>query len=102
MGEIGIPRKEFLFTIQFWEARRILRGYNRRYWNLWSAERWSTYHIMCAHVGKNKLQEEGIHKITDLIPFPWDKIKKTLPSESEVLELQKEMEELNRNNNVFG
>lgn len=57
---------------------------------------------MCAQVGKDKLQENGIHKITDLIPFPWDKIKKTLPSENEVLELQKEMEELNRNNNVFG
>lgn len=30
MGEIGIPRREFLFDIQFWEVRRIIRGYRRR------------------------------------------------------------------------
>lgn len=30
MGEIGLPRREFLYDIQFWEARRIIRGYQRR------------------------------------------------------------------------
>lgn len=30
MGEIGIPRREFLYDIQFWEVRRIIRGYRRR------------------------------------------------------------------------
>ena len=30
MGEIGIPRREFLYEIQFWEVRRIIRGYRRR------------------------------------------------------------------------
>lgn len=30
VGEIGIPRHEFLYDIEFWEARRILRGYERR------------------------------------------------------------------------
>ena len=30
MGEIGIPRHEFLYEIQFWEVRRIIRGYRRR------------------------------------------------------------------------
>ena len=30
MGEIGIPRREFLYDIKFWEARRILRGYRKR------------------------------------------------------------------------
>ena len=32
MGEIGIPRREFLYDIQFWEVRRIIRGYRRRDW----------------------------------------------------------------------
>ena len=32
MGEIGIPRREFLYEIQFWEVRRIIRGYRRRDW----------------------------------------------------------------------
>ena len=31
VGEIGIPRREFLYDIQFWEARRIIRGYRRRH-----------------------------------------------------------------------
>ena len=30
MGEIGISRKEFLYDIRFWEARRIIRGYRKR------------------------------------------------------------------------
>ena len=29
MGEIGIPRREFLYDIQFWEVRRIIRGYRQ-------------------------------------------------------------------------
>ncbi len=30
MGEIGIPRREFLYDIRFWEVRRIIRGYRNR------------------------------------------------------------------------
>ena len=30
MGEIGIPRREFLYDIQFWEVRRIIKGYRKR------------------------------------------------------------------------
>ena len=30
MGEIGIPRHEFLYDLRFWEVRRIIRGYRRR------------------------------------------------------------------------
>ena len=32
MGEIGFPRREFLYEIRFWEVRRIIRGYRRRDW----------------------------------------------------------------------
>lgn len=31
VGEIGLSRHEFLYEIAFWEARRILRGYKKRY-----------------------------------------------------------------------
>ena len=31
MGEIGLPRREFLYDIRFWEARRIIRGYRKRH-----------------------------------------------------------------------
>ena len=30
MGEIGIPRREFLYELRFWEVRRIIRGYRNR------------------------------------------------------------------------
>lgn len=30
MGEIGIQRHDFLYEIDFWEVRRIIRGYRRR------------------------------------------------------------------------
>ena len=30
VGEIGMPRREFLYDIKFWEARRIIRGYRKR------------------------------------------------------------------------
>ena len=30
MAEIGIPRREFLYDIRFWEVRRIVRGYRNR------------------------------------------------------------------------
>lgn len=30
MGEIGLTRREFLYDIRFWEARRIIRGYRKR------------------------------------------------------------------------
>jgi hypothetical protein len=32
VGEIGIPRHEFLYDLRFWEVRRIIRGYRRRDW----------------------------------------------------------------------
>jgi hypothetical protein len=30
VGEIGIPRREFLYDLSFWEVRRIVRGYRNR------------------------------------------------------------------------
>lgn len=32
VGEIGIPRREFLYELHFWEVRRIIKGYRRRDW----------------------------------------------------------------------
>ena len=30
MGEIGIPRREFLYDLRFWEVDSIIKGYRRR------------------------------------------------------------------------
>lgn len=31
MGEIGIPRREFLYDLRYWEAHLIVNGYRRRH-----------------------------------------------------------------------
>ena len=30
MGEIGVPRREFLYELRFWEVDCIIKGYRRR------------------------------------------------------------------------
>lgn len=73
VGEIGFPRKEFLYDIVFWEARRIIRGADARTRQMWSAVRWHTYNMMVAQVGSDSLKKEGISNASDLLPFPWEK-----------------------------
>ena len=72
MGEIGISRQEFLYEITFWEVLLIIRGYRRRSIDVWSASRWSTYHIMAAFVGGDELKKNGIFSPKDLLSLPWD------------------------------
>lgn len=43
MGEIGIPRREFLYDILFWEAEAIIRGYKRRNVLLYQLQRVTAY-----------------------------------------------------------
>jgi len=93
VGEIGFPRQEFLNDLKFWELRSIVRGYNMRHANLWSAVRWQTYHLM--QVSLADLKSAGIHRPTDLITFPWEKEAPPLISDSEVADLQREIEEEN-------
>lgn len=100
VGEIGLPRHEYLYVIQFWEAQRILDGYQNRKRDLWSAVRWQTYHIMAAQVGGKELSSHGIHKATDLLPLPWDTDKSSqmpLPTEDDVKQMQAEMAAWNAN-----
>ena len=94
VGEIGIPRREFLFHIRFWEARRILQGYSNRQRAMWSSTRWMTYNIMWA-MPYLDLKKAGIMKPTDLIKFPWDEEDIYLPTDDEIQESIDEMNALN-------
>ena len=93
MGEIGIPRHEFLYVIRFWEAHRILLGYNRRNRDLWSATRWQTFNLMYS-IPYCDPKKAGIFKPTDLILFPWEDENEAgnIPTEEEEQELLREME----------
>ena len=97
MGEIGTPRREYLYDLTFCDMVLIERGYERRYRHMWSAERWSTYHLMAALVGGDKLAEKGVHGPQGLIRFPWDGEYQEL-TDDEVREIQEDIAAYNRMN----
>ena len=94
MGEIGYSRREFLYDLRWWEARCIIRGYNRRHRDVWSACRWQTYNIMASFIGGDKLSEKGINSPKDLLKFPWDTQPAPL-TRDEVKEMQAEIDAMN-------
>lgn len=95
MGEIGRDRREFLNEMRWWEIRCIIRGYNRRSRDIWSATRWQTFNLMSTSMAD--IKSAGIHKPTDLITFPWEKetIIANLPSEEEASDMVDMIRELN-------
>ena len=97
VGEIGIPRREYLYDLQYIDLLQIERGYARRNREMWGATRWQTYNLMC--VSMADLKKAGIYKPTDLIRFPWEKDDDTsdgnLPDAAEIARMQREMREYN-------
>jgi hypothetical protein len=96
VGEIGISPDRFRYGLKWWEVRSIIRGYNRRARNLWSATRWQTYNIMTAQVGSKGMQQAHINKPSDLIEFPWDNSEAMPIAVDEVRQMQAEMKAYNR------
>ena len=69
MGEIGFPRREFLYEVAFWEIRRIVKGYRMRQRTFCDMMRWQTWYLLQPHVKSNT-----IRKPEDLATFPlWEK-----------------------------
>ena len=98
MGEIGRDRLEFLYEMKWWEIRAIIRGYYRRHRDTWSATRWQTYYIMSAQIGSEAMHKSGINNPTDLLKFPWERIRENMPSDEEIASLQAEMAAINAAN----
>ena len=97
VGEIGIERNTFFNQLRWWEVKAIIRGYNRRHRDLWSATRWQTYNIMAAQVGGKELEKAGIMSPTDLLPLPWDtKDVSKLPTDEEVADMVDEINAINK------
>ncbi len=97
VGEIGIPRREFLFRLSFWEARRIVNGYYRRQRSAWSMTRWQTFYLLKAMPFADT---EKITKPSDLIPFPWDSEDVDLLEEDEVDDIQGMISQFNNTNHT--
>ena len=96
VGEIGRTPGELKYGLKWWEIRSIIRGYNRRHRDIWSATRWQTYNLMAAQVGGKELAKNGINSATDLLPLPWDtKAANKLPTKEEVADMVAEIDAIN-------
>ena len=92
MGEIGFPRREFLYEIQFWEVRRIIRGYRRR--------DWLKHQLLaeCAYATIYAMRDPKGKTVADIFPmlFDDDEDEDEPPiTEDEAAELQQLMADIN-------
>ena len=90
VGEIGIPREDFLHNMQWWEIRSVIRGYERRKRDPLSIVRWHAYNIMAA-MPYCDLKKAGIHTAEDLLQFSWEKDeqRKNMFTPEELAEIDK-------------
>ena len=65
MGEIGIPRNDFLYKLRFWEINAIIKGYRRRYREHWEMMRYLGL-TFCNLMGAK------LNSVQDYLPWPWD------------------------------
>ena len=86
VGEIGIPRLEYLYDLRYWEILLITRGYFRRHHPGWEQARLIAYN---AHYCMGS--KDPVPPVDKWITFPWEK-SPTIPiSQEEVRELQNDM-----------
>ena len=93
VGEIGFPRKEFLYELKWWEIKSIIRGYNARHHHGWEQARLIAYN---AHYCMGS--KDPVPTVTEWIKFPWEKEHDTPVSQSDIDELQAEMNAINAMN----
>ena len=65
VGEIGIPRNDFLYNLRFWEINAIIKGYRRRYREHWEMMRYLGL-TFCNLLGAK------LNSVHDYLPLPWD------------------------------
>lgn len=91
MGEIGIPRREFLFDLRFWEVRRIIRGYRQR-------DRLKHQMMAeCVYAATYAMRDPKGKTVVDMFPmlFEDDGDEEPPISAEDVAELQAEMDAIN-------
>lgn len=97
MGEIGIPRREFLYDLRFWEVRRIVRGYRQR-------DRLKHQLIAeCAYAAMFAMRDSKGKTVSDMFPMLFDNDDddddEPPISEEDVADMQAMMEAFNNNIN---
>ena len=95
VGEIGIPRREFLYEIRGWEARRIMKGYQRRHVLMYQLQRMQVWASMFSMGNPEKKTPIDIfHLYFD----DWDKDTDLPLSDEEARGLQDMIVTINRKN----
>lgn len=92
VGEIGFPRREFLYEISFWEVRRIIRGYKRRNILTYQLLRLTAYGSMFS------MRDSNGKSPTDWLPLYFDKDDEEADppiSEEEVADMVAELNDIN-------
>ena len=92
MGEIGIPRREFLYDLRFWEVRRIIRGYRCR--DLLKHQLMAE----CVYAATYAMRDPNGKTVADMFPmlFDYDDDDDEPPISAEkVAEFQAEMNAIN-------
>lgn len=99
VGEIGTGRSEYLYEMPFWEILMTVRGHGRRRRDLWSAVRWSTYHVILSWMGSESMHKNGIYRPADLLKLEWDEDVAMrcgdIPSEEDARAMQAELDAIN-------
>lgn len=93
MGEIGFPRREFLYDLVWWEVRSIIRGYNARHHHGWEQARLVAYN---AHYCMGS--KETPPTVSEWIKFPWEQSAESgsaIPTNEEVERLRQMLREEN-------
>lgn len=94
VGEIGIPRTEYLYELKYWEILLITRGYFRRYHSGWEQARLVAYNAHYCMGSKNTPPT-----VQEWLPLPWEReASDQLLSEDEVEELRREIQRENERN----
>lgn len=67
VGEVGIPRRQYLYELQWWEIRATLNGYRQRQRPYWEMARWIAWAAAHCMGGKN------IPTMQRWAEFPWER-----------------------------
>lgn len=93
VGEIGIPRHEFLLEMKWWELQSVIRGYHNRHHVGWEQARLVAYFSRFCMGSKNTPPT-----IQNWLPFTWERNNgepEDTPTSEEVKRLRQMMMEEN-------
>lgn len=97
VGEMGFSRHDFLYNVDFWEARRLFRGFRKR-------DRFKHQLIAeCAYAATFAMRDPKGTTVSDIFPDLFnDDSTNNLPSEDEIGEMLEIMKEENAKNTKEG